>query len=111
MEEMGGPSIVTVRRDDSSRWTAQMDGYPRSSVLRRTTRTEPRLQANSPSPLEALGHRLLTTPGTATTTPSTASARRRSGAERCKRDSVGQHGCLICDKKYGLRRRNPDIVS
>ena len=70
MEEMGGPSIVTVRRDDSSRWTAQMDGYPRSSVLRRTTRTEPRLQANSPSPLEALGQRLLTTPGTATTTPS-----------------------------------------
>ena len=50
MEEMGGPSIVTVRRDDSSRWTAQMDGYPRSSALGRTTRTEPRLQANSSSP-------------------------------------------------------------
>jgi hypothetical protein len=45
MEEMGGPSIVTVRRDDFPRWTAQMDGHTGSV----RSWTEPRLQVDSPS--------------------------------------------------------------
>jgi hypothetical protein len=49
MEETGGPSTVTVRRDDSPRWTAQMDGHTGSQKELDRTPPTGRLTVNRPA--------------------------------------------------------------